>query len=918
MLYKFLNVLIIVSFACSLVVPIPQAHADSFLGLPEPGTMVNLSPAYEPMLIKGLKINPENPFKLDFIIDAGGNHTINAASSSKLIKYFLAAMTVPEKDLWVNLSPYEKNRMIAPNLAQTEMGRDMLAQDYILKQLTASLIYPEKELGKAFWENVYAKARLLYGTTKIPVNTFNKVWIIAQKADVYEHDNSAYVVGAHLKVMLEEDYLALEKGLKVKAPQVNNLTHSISSNIIRQIILPQLEIEINKGKNFAPLRQIFYSMILASWYKIALKDALLSQLYGNQSKVKVGINQDDPKINEEIFSRYLQAYKKGVFNYIKEDIDTINPEPVPRKYFSGGECFAMLGTEGKILKRITDPSQISAEDSLGSGNLWDAAITVDPAKLAPKHKNYLKTVIWLSKKKNLEGMPEVRYTRISTLTVGPYEEEAFLKGIRDNKDIVILNERTVKKSKRGNIKIRLNEKKGIIPEKYKGQKVILSGNVSEMLPDFETSMDGLYEKLNGAQEIAVRVNEVFRVLVHDRAGDRYLYFLPFNKTAMDQGKLRLSALGGGVRFKVGGLEYYRQHVDPHMRTIKGEPEDDVRVVIYRDNLEKMLARLNEDDHIEDNVDHELEDELNGENGLFPLGVPKQWLSDKKQPPLSIKGQQRLQSESQRRYMKESFEGKEHRLAPAQEIDISLLFDKVGRFKSGIYGADGETKITAGVAHKFGFNHPQKVWVMGKIRDEKNQVWMLLRVLHDNQEYLFKGNWADGHWTCVPMDLNKKGKLKVYEEEIIPDETPVQLLEDPFHRLDRWIAANVPVKGQNKKRVNVSLSDLARRYGFTAAKSIERRIRSRGIEAPPSSKAMVSISGYPDPTGGIDFSSSRMQMGLHQVGQGVQMRFNHAMIDRIKNRGFDGFEFKIESIVPFTNLPLLLGFESNIPRHHILI
>ena len=30
------------------------------------------------------------------------------------------------------------------------MGRDMLAQDYILKQLTASLIYPEKDLGKDF------------------------------------------------------------------------------------------------------------------------------------------------------------------------------------------------------------------------------------------------------------------------------------------------------------------------------------------------------------------------------------------------------------------------------------------------------------------------------------------------------------------------------------------------------------------------------------------------------------------------------------------------------------------------------------------------------------------------------------------------------------------------------------------------
>ncbi len=334
---KFFNVLIIVSFVCSLVTPIPKAHADNLLGLPEPGMMVNLSPTYEPILIKGLKVHPENPFLFDFIIDTGTDSLSKQQKqlkqeSSKLIKYFLAAMTIPEKDLWVNLSPYEKNRMIASNLAQTEMGRDMLAQDYILKQLTASLIYPEKNLGKTFWDEVYSKAQELYGTTQVPVNTFNKVWIVADRADVYERGNVAYVVGAHLKVMLEEDYLARQKHTVIR----NNID-SVGSNIVRSIILPQIEKEVNQGRNFAPLRQMFYSMILASWYKTALKNAILTQIYGNQSKVKVGINQADLKTNEEIFNRYLRAYKKGVFNYIKEDIDKISQQSIPRKYFSGGE-----------------------------------------------------------------------------------------------------------------------------------------------------------------------------------------------------------------------------------------------------------------------------------------------------------------------------------------------------------------------------------------------------------------------------------------------------------------------------------------------------------------------------------------------------------------------------------------------------
>src|SRR5207249_4507426 len=39
---------------------------------------------------------------------------------------------------------------------------------------------------------------------------------------------------------------------------------------------------------------------------------------------------------EQIYQQYLQAYKKGVFNYIKEDADPSAQQSIPRKYFSGG------------------------------------------------------------------------------------------------------------------------------------------------------------------------------------------------------------------------------------------------------------------------------------------------------------------------------------------------------------------------------------------------------------------------------------------------------------------------------------------------------------------------------------------------------------------------------------------------------
>ncbi len=311
--------------------PISFAESKTFLNLPVPGTMLATSSAFTPVLIKGVQVDVQNPLQFNFIVEPGDSNATTEqlkAETLKMVKYFLAAVTVPEKEMWVNLSPYEKDRIIPQNLGVTEMGRDMLAQDYILKQLTASLVYPEKELGKSFWQKTYQMAQEKLGTTNIPVNTFNKVWIIPDNATVYEHNGAGFVVNSHLKVMLEEDYLALSHS-QTKS------TNTLASQAVRDIIIPAIETEVNTGKNFANLRQIYNSMILAIWYKQNLKATLLNQVYANKNKIK-GIDLEDKATKQKIYAQYLEAFKRGVYNYIKEDRDPITNSTTPRKYFSGG------------------------------------------------------------------------------------------------------------------------------------------------------------------------------------------------------------------------------------------------------------------------------------------------------------------------------------------------------------------------------------------------------------------------------------------------------------------------------------------------------------------------------------------------------------------------------------------------------
>jgi hypothetical protein len=329
--------LIIAAFLINIIGPMPVRAGEVVLPvMPAAGQRVQLSQSFTPSHIKGISIHPDNALQFDFLIDQGEenlNQEQKTQEYNKLVKYFLASLTIPDADQWVNLSPFEKNRIIQSNFGQTEMGRDLLAQDYFLKQITSSLMYPEEGLGKEFWDKVYERAYKEFGHTNIPVNTFNKVWIVPDQAAVYESGNTAYILKSHLKVMLEEDYLAKQKSGDGPRFQASAADKNLVG-VIREVLIPELEREVNEGKNFAMLRQIYSAMIMATWYKRALKESLLGQIYADKAKVS-GINQD-PKSNDKIYEQYLAAFKKGVYNFIKEDKDKYTNQVIPRKYFAGG------------------------------------------------------------------------------------------------------------------------------------------------------------------------------------------------------------------------------------------------------------------------------------------------------------------------------------------------------------------------------------------------------------------------------------------------------------------------------------------------------------------------------------------------------------------------------------------------------
>jgi len=355
-LRKPIILVLLLAFCSSLLGPAPVMAQTVYL--PQPGTLVGLSQHVACPVLRGVKVDPNNPLRLEFIIDTPNNTAVSKEEFDRLIGYFMAVLTIPEKDFWVNLSPYEQERIINPVVEQTSFGRELLTQDYLLKQLAASLTHPESQTGKNYWNEI----NRVGANNHSPVDNFNKVWIMPEKAEIYENGNVAYLTQASLKVLTEEDYLAQSQP-GITTPH-NNSARNDALESFKNNILPAIDQDVNNGENFTQLRQMYCSFLLASWFKSRLKESLY-KYYINQNKVQ-GIELKDKNIKEKIYNQYVEAFKKGVYNYVKKEIvGANNHSPVKkitkRQYFSGGVVLEQgaVGASGSTTIITTDRAAVT-------------------------------------------------------------------------------------------------------------------------------------------------------------------------------------------------------------------------------------------------------------------------------------------------------------------------------------------------------------------------------------------------------------------------------------------------------------------------------------------------------------------------------------------------------------------------------
>src|SRR3989339_226730 len=319
--------------------------------------------------------NLNNSFRI--LLDKGDAKDIKDSQlkeqGKELMDYFLIGVTLPNDVFWVNLRPDSPDNIIDPELEKTGLGKILLEADLQLKKDTASRTSPQTPEGKAYWDKLYKKAGELFGTENITIPTLTRPWIVPGEIIVREGQDSAYIYKATLKVMLEEDYLKSPSHKVTKSPanleqysfkdvRLQEL-NEYSTQLIKELIIPKLTYQVNTAKRYAPLRQVYYSLILAQWFKQVTKSQGHQSPEQNNPYIKridsgdlTNLVSKEPYDKQDYFQQYQKSFKDGEYNLTKPTYTPYGQSI--RRYMSGGMMFGTEQVSSAITKVTTTAKKI--------------------------------------------------------------------------------------------------------------------------------------------------------------------------------------------------------------------------------------------------------------------------------------------------------------------------------------------------------------------------------------------------------------------------------------------------------------------------------------------------------------------------------------------------------------------------------
>lgn len=337
------------------------------------------------------------------VLDKGDSGARPAADverdAAALMRYFLTGLRLPDSSFWVNLRPDSPQDMLDPRLASTDIGRIMLEADVQLKKDTAAYTSPRTKAGKEYWDKLYRKAEELYGGAAAAIPALARPWIMPDEIILRESGSSAYIYKATLKVVLEGDRLTGSDRFAFADERARAL-NEYSAQLMRELIVPRMNVAVNSSRAYAALRQVYYSLILAQWYK-RVSAAGTEFDTGDLS----GVASRTAWSAQDYFRQYQRSFREG--EYTVRETARAGSRQTIRLYASGGIGFDSISgiVEGSRIagvpgSMIYNPRYcLAGQFYRGNVRLGAAAMDggrLDPGRIYNKDKSFMNAVAYFN------------------------------------------------------------------------------------------------------------------------------------------------------------------------------------------------------------------------------------------------------------------------------------------------------------------------------------------------------------------------------------------------------------------------------------------------------------------------------------------------------------------------------------------
>ena len=257
---------------------------------------------------------------------------LGASETASLI-YFLTGLSLHDTDFWVNLMPEEPERIIDSNLGATMIGKIMLEADFQMKKDFCFYENPcESSTGEVFWDSLDQKRKELVkkcmemypgeiqSVDNVLFATATRYWIEPDTITAYGDATGIFIENATLTIKSEFvlEYSAFEitdQSSSVSQDCRDYLAKALEEygryllELEEELILPLVVKDVNTGEQYADLRQVYHSLVLAQWYKSQGSQSLFSGLV-NTNHVNT-IPQWEDWDYETIWKEYADSFNKG-------------------------------------------------------------------------------------------------------------------------------------------------------------------------------------------------------------------------------------------------------------------------------------------------------------------------------------------------------------------------------------------------------------------------------------------------------------------------------------------------------------------------------------------------------------------------------------------------------------------------------